>query len=410
MDKATEQLYREREKRYIDAVQLRVPDRVPTSVHLSYFPARFAGITYRDCYYDFAKWKEAYVRTALWLQPDRCEYFPTQSGRVMEAMDTKTSVWPGHGIGVNSSHQWVEGEYMKAEEYDLFLNDQSDFNIRCLLPRSYGFLAPLAKLPPLESMQMMLPYHVLATPEFANMCEKIAAIAREAVDWQRQIVDMFATLNEVGFPGRTAMAGGIVPYDMISDFLRGMRGAMLDMFRRPEKLERSCQQMCRLMLERIAATPAADGFQPVFMPLHRGEHGFMSLQQFERYYWPYLKAVCLALIEKGYTPDLFFEGDYNSRLEYIAELPRGKAIARFDQVDMAKAKEIVGKTICIAGNMPVSTLQMGTKADVERECRRILDAAAPGGGFMMSPASSLDEVNPENMRVWIDCTKTYGKY
>ena len=32
MDKATEQLYREREKRYIDTVQLRIADRVPTSV------------------------------------------------------------------------------------------------------------------------------------------------------------------------------------------------------------------------------------------------------------------------------------------------------------------------------------------------------------------------------------------
>ena len=74
MDKSTEQLYREREKRYIDAVQLKVPDRVPTSVHLSYLPARFAGITYKDAYYDFPKWKDAYIKTALYYQPDhrRC--------------------------------------------------------------------------------------------------------------------------------------------------------------------------------------------------------------------------------------------------------------------------------------------------------------------------------------------------
>jgi len=46
MDKATEQLYREREKRFLDAVQLKVPDRVPTSIHLSYLPARICGITF----------------------------------------------------------------------------------------------------------------------------------------------------------------------------------------------------------------------------------------------------------------------------------------------------------------------------------------------------------------------------
>ncbi len=238
MDKATEQLYREREKRYIDAVQLRVPDRVPTSIHLSYFPARFTGITYRDSYYDFPKWKQAYIKTALWLQPDRCEYFPNQSGRVMEALDTKTTAWPGHGVGVNSSHQFIEAEHMKAEEYDSFLNDQSDFNIRCILPRAYGFLAPLTKLPPLESIMNYLPFHVLATPEFANMLQKMAGIAQEAMEWQAQVRDMFEELNRQGFPGRTAGIGGGVPYDMISDFLRGMRGAMLDMYRCPDKLWR----------------------------------------------------------------------------------------------------------------------------------------------------------------------------
>ena len=28
----------------------------------------------------------------------------------------------------------------------------------------------------------------------------------------------------------------------------------------------------------------------------------------------------------------------------------------------------------------------------------------------MMPASALDEVNPENMKVWIDFTKDYGRY
>jgi hypothetical protein len=33
-----------------------------------------------------------------------------------------------------------------------------------------------------------------------------------------------------------------------------------------------------------------------------------------------------------------------------------------------------------------------------------------GGGYIMSPASALDEVNPENMKTWIDFTKEYGRY
>jgi len=411
MDKATEQLFREREKRYIDAVQLRTPDRVPTSVHLSYFPARFTGITYKDSYYDFPKWKEAYIKTALWLQPDRCEYFPTQSGRVMEAMDAKTSVWPGHGVGVNSSHQWVEGEYMKEEEYDLFLNDQSDFNLRYLLPRSYGFLEPLAKLPALESMQMMLPYHVLATPEFADMMAKMSRIACEAVEWQRQIMDMFTSLNEVGFPGRTAMAGGGVPYDMISDFLRGMRGAMLDMYRLPDKLLEACDMFCKQTIAMIQASPAPDdgSVKRVFMALHRGSDGFMSLPQFEKFYWPTLKKVLLALVDAGWTPCPFFEGTWDQRLEYLRELPKGKVLCHFAKTDPQKAKAVLGGHLCFMIDVPGFLLKAGAVSEVEDHCRNLIRVCGKDGGFIMT-ATCLDEAAPKNVKAMMDITKSFGRY
>ncbi|MBN1569474.1 MAG: hypothetical protein JXA73_16630 [Acidobacteria bacterium] len=410
MDKATEQLYREREKRYIDAVQLRIPDRVPTSVHLSYFPAKFSGLTYRDSYYDFPKWKDAYIKAALWLQPDRCEYFPTQSGKVMEALDSKTMAWPGHGVGINSSHQFVENENMKADEYDLFLNDESDFNIRCLLPRTYGFLKPLSKLPPLESIQMMLPFHVLATPEFANMMEKIAGIAREAMEWQKQVMDMFIALNENGFPGRTAMAGGGVPYDMISDFLRGMRGAMLDMYRCPDKLMAAIEKISRQTLTRIATGPKATEFTTAFIALHRGADGFMSLKQFEQFYWPYLMKLVNALVDAGYTPEVFFEGDYTQRLDYLQELPKGKVIARFDRSDMAKVKKALGGRVCISGNVPASLLQMGSVEEVQKYCKWLIDVVGKDGGLIVGPGSVVDEVKPENLKAMVDFTREYGKY
>jgi uroporphyrinogen-III decarboxylase len=398
MDKATEQLYREREKRYIDAVQF------------SYFPAKFCGITYKDSYYDFPKWKEAYLKTALWLQPDRCEYFPTQSGRVMEALDSKTSVWPGHGVGENSSHQFVENENMKASEYDHYLNDESDFNIRCILPRTYGFLAPLAKLPPLESMQMMLPFHVFASPDFAHMLENLAAISREAVEWQKQVMDMFTALNEAGFPGRTAMAGGGVPYDMISDFLRGMRGAMLDMYRCPDKLLAAIEKISQKTLDRIKSGPKATEFTTAFIALHRGADGFMSLKQFEKFYWPYLMKLVTALVEAGYTPEIFFEGDYTQRLEYLQELPKGKVIARFDRSDMEKVKKALAGRVCISGNVPASLLQVGSVDDVKKYCKWLIDVVGKDGGFIMGPGSVVDEVKAENLKTMVDFTREYGVY
>ena len=51
------------------------------------------------------------------------------------------------------------------------------------------------------------------------------------------------------------------------------------------------------------------------MPLHRGSDGFMSLKQFEEFYWPALKAIMLKMIEKGITPCPFLEGTWDQRLE-----------------------------------------------------------------------------------------------
>jgi len=39
-------------KRIADAVELEVPDRVPIFLQPNYLPAKIAGLTYRDLYYN----------------------------------------------------------------------------------------------------------------------------------------------------------------------------------------------------------------------------------------------------------------------------------------------------------------------------------------------------------------------
>ncbi len=410
MDSKAEEELRGREKRLRDAVELRKPDRVPISVGLNYLPAKFAGTTTWAAYYDFPTWKKAYIETAQYYQPDRMLVVPNQAGHVLEALDARQLRWPGHGVSRHHTHQFVEAEYMKEDEYDMLLNDTSDFLVRRYLPRVYGIFAPAGKLPPMNLLMTMLPFNSIADEAFVEMLEKITRIAKEAVEWQKQIGSMVQELTELGFFCRNAPMMAGAPFDSVSDFLRGMRGTMLDMYRCPDKLLRACEMMLRIQLENIARLPKPAEFTPAFMALHRGAHGFMSLKQFEKFYWPYLLRVIQALVERGYTPDIFFEGDYNSRLEYLKELPKGKVIARFDQIDIAKAKAILGGTVCIAGNVPVSVLQVGTTDDVKKICKRLIDVAGKDGGYILAPASALDEVNPENLKAMFDFTREYGVY
>ena len=61
--KTAKQLRREREKRLTDAIQLRIPDRVPVTCPIGYFAAKYTGIPFSAAYYDYDAWYAAYEKT-----------------------------------------------------------------------------------------------------------------------------------------------------------------------------------------------------------------------------------------------------------------------------------------------------------------------------------------------------------
>jgi len=154
----------------------------------------------------------------------------------------------------------------------------------------------------------------------------------------------------------------------------------------------------------------ASGNPRVFIPLHRGADGFLSLEQFKTFYWPTLKSLMLALIDEGLIPCPFWEGCYDSRLECLAELPKGKVLGLFDIIDLKRAKEILDDTMCIAGNMPVSLLQVGTPEQIRDYTKMLIDVVGKDGGFIMAPRAVMGECEPELVKVWADATREYGVY
>ena len=79
-------------------------------------------------------------------------------------------------------------------------------------------------------------------------------------------------------------------------------------------------------------------------------------------------------------------------------------------MDMAKAKEVLGDTACIAGNIPVTTLCTGTPEDVKEQCRKVIEECAPGGGYILTGGATMDRGNPDNLRAVMEAAKEYGVY
>lgn len=118
----------------------------------------------------------------------------------------------------------------------------------------------------------------------------------------------------------------------------------------------------------------------------------------------------MGLIEEGCVPFMFVEGGYNSRLEVIRDIPKGKVIWGFDQTDMAKAKEILGDVACIGGNVPTALLSAGTVEGVKDRIKELIDTAGKGGGYILMNGAALDHAKEENFKAMIDTTKEYGVY
>jgi hypothetical protein len=134
--KTVEQLYVERANRVSDVIGLREPDRVSFSLFVE--PHIYAGIPQSAAYYDPIAFKRVMRNIAVDLEPDMCNSGLPSSGAAMTEPDVKSRIWPGGPKPPDFEYQFVEGEYMKADEYDLFLNDPSSFMLRCYLPRVYG--------------------------------------------------------------------------------------------------------------------------------------------------------------------------------------------------------------------------------------------------------------------------------
>jgi len=404
-------LFEQRQKRINDAVALREPDQIPVMFIFGFFPARFTGISFEDAMYDYDKTMDSWIRTMVEFQPDACDdpFTGRFWGRIVDGLDYKQLRWPGHGVASDLSFQFVEKEYMKADEYDAFLRDQSDFMLRSYWPRVFGSLRAFEQLPSMTNLYSYTGFGMLSSleiPEVARAFEALLASAKAAMKMVSGSAVYLDRMRQLGYPPQFG-AGVNAPFDVLSDFFRGTVGAMLDLYRRPDKVLEAVEKILPVMLQRGLRAKKA-GVPRVFVPLHKGIDSFMSPYQFKTFYWPTLKRLILSLIDEGLTPFVFWEGDCTSRLELIADMPKGKAVYLFETTDIFKAKEVLRDVVCIRGNVPVSLLIAGTPDDVKAYCRKLIDVVGKGGGFIMDASTTLDEAKPENVKAMIEFTREYG--
>ncbi len=412
---AVKQQYRDRVQMFRDVVELRKPARVPIAPWMSLFPGLSQGLTAKETYYDYAKLADAWMEFHAEYQQDVLAFsINIVPVHIYDALDYKLYDWPGHGVGDNSGYQYNEAEYMKADEYDLLINDPSGYWQRFYLPRVVGAFEPWAGLDPFTDLvegPTLGPFFIpFGTPPVQEMLKKMIDAGNAAMEWIQNFAAMDArAMGKYGLPG---FAGSVTkaPYDILGDTLRGTRGLMLDVFRQPDKVLEACERLVPLAIDWAVRSNDATRHPFVFIPLHKGADGFLSDADFRKFYWPTLKKVLLGLIDEGLVPLCFAEGAYNDRLEAIhdEEIPAGKMIWMFDATNMSEAKKHLGGYQCIGGNVPGALLTTGTVQDMDDCVRQLIEDVAGDGGFILGSGIVIDEAKTDCVKQMIAAGLKYG--
>jgi hypothetical protein len=418
----TQELYDARLARVEGAVQLKEPeagDRIPIVPVFQAFPVYYArertNVQYniQDCLQDWKKAGEVYDVFYEHFQPDLgwdpILFFPIP---YMEASGITWFRWPGkHFDDTMTMYQYIEGEYMKGDEYREATRDLTAFMMNKWMPRSFSEMPGLSKVSFRNAMWFghMGSFAAFSDPEVIATFEAMVKTGKILLEWFIYLGEYQARMKEkFGIPP-LYNSFAYAPFDMIGDSLRGTVPILTDMYDHPDELLAMLDVVTDNAIEDTVAGAQGKAVPYVWWWLHKGVDDFMSDEQFAKFYWPSLRRHIEGVIDAGFTPVIYVEGAYNTRLEYLKELPPKKCIFNFEYTDMAAAKKALAGHSCIAGNVKAFTLSYGSKEDTVNEVKQLIDLCAPGGGYILDTGTMVDDAKVENIEAMFETVETYGR-
>ncbi len=149
--------------------------------------------------------------------------------------------------------------------------------------------------------------------------------------------------------------------------------------------------------------------QPSWVMLAEDFPGYVKLASFERFVLPYHRRIFETF------PDAvkMLHNDSNTT-HLLGALPDcGMDIFHFGyEVDVRAAKAAMGGRAALMGNLaPMTVLARETPEAVRAHCRAILEAGAPGGGFILSTGGEVNPgTDPSVVNLMVECAKEFRDF
>lgn len=392
-----EKVYQIKEKRLIDAMQNRKPDRIPLRIFAAEFCAKYAGFTIQEVSHDFEKAFLAVRKCARDFEWDGTLTNPIYVWTgLVEQIGLKYFKIPGIDIPSNNNFQYIEPvneeqAYMHEDEYDLLIESPTEFLANVWLPRVSRYFVEPGKpntyknnIAWLKSGIGMLYY------DFKNS-EQIKLLREDS--------------------GTVAAIIGILvaPMDVLANKLRGFKQLVMDTYRRPEKVLAACQALQPYLLKNALYTADPEKKFPVGLWLHRGT--LFPEKIFSNIYWPTLKDIIVELWNNKIQTLWYAEGKWHRWIDYILELPEKSIIYHVDKDNIFNIKKAIGDKFSISGGIPNDMLAFSTPAEIKEYCKKIFKEVAMDGGYILDAGGAIQQdAKIENVRALTEVVIEYGSY
>ncbi|MBM3149597.1 MAG: hypothetical protein FJZ88_06185 [Chloroflexi bacterium] len=369
------------------AINLEPCDRIPVAPLMDVmFPSRHKGMTVA---YGIAHIKEGFQAIvdvfdevggwdAMILPGYSLALTPDLAAGVISALAVGGYRYPGVDptIPVDSQPQVEEKEVLTKEDYDGI----ASLGLKGFIEKNYQRFVPF----PAERI-------------VAWTKGQTARYIKERETWDQK-----------GIP---SLCGAIVESPMM--FLstkRSLTAITMDLHRIPDRVQAAMDAMVDDLIQEAIAATKLTGIPGVMLILERGGGFYYPLRIFERFEFPYMKKMVEAFAAADLLTVMHFDQDWTLNLPYLKELSRKKCICELDSTtDIFKAKEILGDHMCIMGDVPASITSIGTPAEMEAYCKKLIDRIGKGKtGFILSSGCTVPaDAKFQNFKVMIDIAKSY---
>jgi hypothetical protein len=384
-------VYQSRVQRVLKTLAHEEPDRVPVFFPTETWIASNADMSVQEMIYDYGKLISACEKVIETYNWD--VYWPPLGiwpAPIFDAVGQTQYMKAGGELEVGSTFQWEDRSPMKPEDYPQFIKDPMRFIYEEMMPK--------------RSLELGKPWP-----------RNSIAFAKGALAFGMYLTTMGAAFGKwAQVYGMPVLLAGISdpPMDFIADHYRGFQGTLMDIRRHPDELVAACDSMYPLAFKMAVASfggPPAP-FPLIFLPLHIAT--YLRPVDFEKFYWPTFSRLVHDLANAGYNVLLFLENDWEPYFDFLKTLPKGHVVGLMEK-KIVEAKKAIGDTICLAGGISTHMLGYATPQECVDQVKQVIDACAPGGGFILSGDKAFlspNDAKPENLKAVTDFVLEYGVY